>query len=88
LGLRRVVSVAVTAYVLLLFVLLSLASRYLVDEPAGWVFLIGAVAITLLADWIKRATEPLAERAGSTIGGLLNISFGNIGELTLVDCND
>ena len=56
------------AYALLLFVPLSLALRYLVDAPAGWVFLSGAVAITGLADWLRRATEQLAERAGSTIG--------------------
>src|SRR5205807_1604791 len=36
-----------------------------------------------LADWLRRATEPLAERAGRTIGGLLNVSFGNIAELVL-----
>ena len=71
------------AYALLLFVPLSLALRYLVDAPAGWVFLIGAAGITVLANWLRRATEQLAERAGSTIGGLLNISFGNTAELIL-----
>jgi calcium/proton exchanger cax len=71
------------AYALLLFVPLSLALRYLVDAPAGWVFLTGAAAIAVLADWLRRATEQLAERAGSTIGGLLNISFGNTAELIL-----
>ena len=71
------------AYALLLFVPLSLALRYLVDAPAGWVFLTGAAGITVLADWLRRATDQLAERAGSTIGGLLNISFGNTAELIL-----
>ena len=70
-------------YALLLFIPLSLVLRYLVDVPAGWVFLTSAAAITVLADWIRRATEQLAERAGSTIGGLLNVSFGNIAELML-----
>ncbi|HKM68797.1 MAG TPA: hypothetical protein VJX94_01725 [Stellaceae bacterium] len=37
----------------------------------------------MLADWLRRATDQLAERAGSTIGGLLNISFGNTAELIL-----
>jgi Ca2+:H+ antiporter len=37
----------------------------------------------VLADWLRRATDQLAERAGSTIGGLLNISFGNTAELIL-----
>ena len=41
------------------------------------------LAIAILADWIRRATEQLAERAGSAIGGLLNVSFGNTAELVL-----
>jgi Ca2+:H+ antiporter len=77
------VSVEIMAYTLLLFIPLSLAVRYLFDAPAGWVFLTSAGAITVLADWIRRATEQLAERAGSTIGGLLNVSFGNTAELVL-----
>jgi Ca2+:H+ antiporter len=71
------------AYALLLFVPLSLALRYLIDAPAGWIFLSSAAAITVLADWLRRATEQLARRAGSTIGGLLNVSFGNTAELVL-----
>jgi Ca2+:H+ antiporter len=71
------------AYALLLFIPLSLALRYIVDAPATWIFLTSAAAITVLADWIRRATEQLAERAGSTIGGLLNVSFGNTAELVL-----
>ena len=57
--------------------------RYLVDAPPTWVFLTSVVAIAVLADWIRRATEQLAERAGSTIGSLLNVSFGNTAELVL-----
>ena len=71
------------AYLLLLFIPLSLALRYIFDAPPSWVFLAGAAAIAVLADWLRRATDQLAERAGSTIGGLLNISFGNTAELIL-----
>src|SRR5215472_2007864 len=71
------------AYALLLFVPLSLALRHLVDAPPIWIFVTGAVAIAVLADWLRRATEQLAEHAGSTIGGLLNVSFGNTAELVL-----
>jgi Ca2+:H+ antiporter len=71
------------AYALLLFFPLSLALRYLVDAPPTWVFLTSIAAIAVLADWIRRATEQLAERAGSAIGGLLNVSFGNTAELVL-----
>ena len=71
------------AYALLLFIPLSLALRYIFDTPAGWVFLTSAAAITVLADWLRRATEQLARRAGGTIGSLLNVSFGNAAELML-----
>ena len=71
------------AYALLLFIPLSLALRYLIDAPPTWVFLTSLAAIAALADWIRRATEQLADRAGSTIGSLLNVSFGNTAELLL-----
>jgi Ca2+:H+ antiporter len=71
------------AYALLLFVPLSLALRYVLEAAPSWVFLTSAAAIAVLADWLRRATEQLAERAGSTIGGLLNVSFGNAAELVL-----
>jgi len=71
------------SYVLLLFVPLSLALRYFVHAPPIWIFIAAAAAIAVLADSLRRATEQLAERAGSTIGGLLNVSFGNTAELVL-----
>src|SRR6516225_5357958 len=71
------------AYALLLFVPVSVTLRYLFDARPLWVFVTSLVAIAVLADWLRRATEQLAERAGSTIGGLLNVSFGNIAELVL-----
>jgi Ca2+:H+ antiporter len=71
------------AYALLLFIPLSLALRHIFDASPSWVFLTGAAAIAVLADWLRRATDQLAERTGSTIGGLLNISFGNTAELIL-----
>ena len=37
----------------------------------------------MLAAWIRRATEHVASRVGTAIGGLLNISFGSVAELTL-----
>ena len=70
-------------YVLLSFIPVSLALRYLLDVQPIWVFVAGAAAIGVLADWVRRATEQLAHRAGATIGGLLNVSFGNIAELVL-----
>ena len=64
------------AYARLVFIPLSLFLRYFPAAEPLWVFLTGIVAIAVLADWIRRATEQLARRAGSTFGGLLNVSFG------------
>jgi Ca2+:H+ antiporter len=47
------------------------------------VFITAAAAIIPLAEWIRRATEQIAERAGPAIGGLLNVTFGNAAELIL-----
>ena len=61
---------------------LSIGLRYAGASPAI-LFVAGAAAIVPLADWIRRATEQVAARAGSAIGGLLNITFGNAAELIL-----
>ncbi len=48
-----------------------------------WVFVFAALALLPLAAWMGRATEELAARAGSTVGGLLNATFGNAAELII-----
>ena len=68
---------------LLLLVPLSLALEYAVGAPPIWVFTTAILAIVPLAEWIRRATEQLAHRAGSAVGGLLNVTFGNTAELVL-----
>ncbi len=68
---------------LLLLVPLSLALEYLFGAPPMWVFASSVAAIVPLAEWIRRATEQLANRAGSAVGGLLNVTFGNTAELVL-----
>src|SRR5271166_5047945 len=68
---------------LLLSVPLSLALHHFSLAGQQWVFLSGLVAIGVLADWVRRGTEQVAEHAGSAIGSLLNVSFGNIAELVL-----
>lgn len=67
---------------LLLLVPLSLALAYF-HAPPVYVFLSAAAAIIPLAEWVRRATEQVAEHAGSVIGGLLNVTFGNSAELIL-----
>ena len=47
------------------------------------VFATGAIAIAILADWVRRSTEQLAHRLGPAVGGLLNVSFGSLAELIL-----
>ncbi|WP_296313754.1 calcium/proton exchanger [Pseudomonas sp.] len=53
------------------------------EVKAPWIFLAGAIAIGVLADWVRRSTEHLAARVGPAIGGLLNVSFGSLAELIL-----
>jgi Ca2+:H+ antiporter len=77
------ISAAIGKAVLLLSVPLSLALQYSGLVGPQWVFLSGLVAIGVLADWVRRGTEQVAEYAGSTIGSLLNVSFGNAAELVL-----
>ena len=51
--------------------------------PGTWIFVASALAILPLAGLMGRATEELAVRAGSTVGGLLNATFGNATELII-----
>ena len=68
---------------LLLFIPVSLILEYAVHPGPVWVFLTAVVAIVPLAEFIRESTEHLAERLGSAIGGLLNVTFGNMAELIL-----
>src|SRR5919199_4181508 len=67
---------------LLLLIPISLAMHFM-HAPPLVVFIASALAIVPLAEWIRRATEQVAEHAGSVIGGLLNVTFGNSAELIL-----
>ena len=77
----------VTAGQLLRYLPLALIPLPLVLRQAGagptLVFAAAAAAIVPLADWIRRATEQVAARAGGAVGGLLNVTFGNAAELIL-----
>src|SRR2546423_7167801 len=69
-----------TFFYLLLLLPLALLLYYLHAPPLA-VFASAALAIVPLAEWMRRATEQIALRAGSVIGGLLNVTFGNMAEL-------
>jgi Ca2+:H+ antiporter len=68
---------------LLMFVPISLVLAYWVHPSPIWIFVTGALAIVPLADRIRRATDSVASRAGSSIGGLVNVTFGSAVELIL-----
>ena len=48
-----------------------------------WVFIAAAVSLIPAAGLIGAATEHLARRAGPTLGGFLNATFGNAAELII-----
>ena len=68
---------------LLLLVPISLVLSVIDAIPRTFVFIAATLAIIPLADWVRHSTEHVAARAGSAIGGLLNVSFGNAPELIL-----
>ncbi len=68
---------------LLLLVPLAPVLHYVLAASPVWTFVAGAVGIGVLADWARRATEQLAAKTNSAVGGLLNVSFGSIAEIVL-----
>lgn len=68
---------------MLLVVPTSLVLAYLVHAPPLVVFGAAILGIVPLAEWIRRATEQMAHALGPAIGGLLNVTFGNMAELLL-----
>jgi Ca2+:H+ antiporter len=73
----------VTFTLLLVLVPLSAALAYLAGVSSPWTFASGIAAIVPLAEWVRRATEHLARRAGPAVGSLVNVTFGNTPELAL-----
>src|SRR3954464_10209415 len=68
---------------LLLLVPISVILAMIDAVPRVLVFATAILAIVPLAEWVRNATEHVAARAGSAIGGLLNVTFGNAPELIL-----
>jgi len=69
-------------FVLLLLAPAAIVAHYL-GAPAVIVFFLCAAAIVPLAKFIGEATEELAGRTSSAIGGFLNATFGNATELII-----
>lgn len=68
---------------LLLLVPATAGAASLTGSESLWTFVAATLGVVPLAEWIRRATDHLARRAGPAIGGLLNVSFGNTAELVL-----
>lgn len=69
-------------YALLIFIPIAIAVRFL-HLGEVWLFITAAAAIIPLAKILGTATEELAMRVGSGVGGLLNATFGNAVEMII-----
>jgi Ca2+:H+ antiporter len=69
-------------FVLLIFFPIAIGAHFLAVSPTI-VFFLSALAIVPLAKYLGEATEELASRTTSTLGGLLNATFGNATELII-----
>jgi Ca2+:H+ antiporter len=69
-------------YSLLVFIPIALSVRFF-HLGDVWLFITSAAAIIPLAKILGTATEELALRVGSGIGGLLNATFGNAVEMII-----
>ncbi|KQP80284.1 calcium/proton exchanger [Methylobacterium sp. Leaf117] len=68
---------------LLVLIPASAVLKYLIGASPLLVFGSSALAVAVLAEWVRRATDQLADRVGPALGGLLTVSFGSIAELVL-----
>jgi len=68
---------------LLIFVPVALAVRLLAPERSVLLFAASCLAIVPLAGLMGRATESLAAKVGTGLGGFLSATLGNAAELTL-----
>jgi Ca2+:H+ antiporter len=70
-------------YWLLVLVPITLGVRYLAPSHQTLIFGLSAAAMIPLAKLLSDATEQLAARTGAVFGALLNVTFGNAGELVI-----
>jgi len=68
---------------LLVFVPITIWLEYFGPKNETLLFVTSCLAILPLAGWLGHATEHIAARAGQSIGGLLNATFGNAAELII-----
>jgi Ca2+:H+ antiporter len=81
-GPERASILQIAIYALLLFIPIAFIVSFL-HLGELWLFITSALAIIPLARILGAATEELAARVGSGIGGLLNATFGNAVEMII-----
>jgi Ca2+:H+ antiporter len=70
-------------YWFLLLIPVALAVHFQMSSAHTLVFALSAASMIPLAHLLSQATENLSARTGPTIGALLNVTFGNAGELLI-----
>src|SRR3954449_1701360 len=70
-------------YWLLLLIPVALGVHFAMPAAHTLVFGLSAASMIPLAHLLSEATENLAARTGPTFGALLNVTFGNAGELVI-----
>lgn len=68
---------------LLVLVPVTFLLRHFTHLSDTWIFLLSALAMAPLARLLSEATEQLAMHTGASLGALLNVTFGNAGELVI-----
>lgn len=68
-------------YWLLVLIPVVIAIRYIFPGQQTAIFLLSALSLIPLASLLSDATDQLAAHMGPTMGALLNVTFGNAGEL-------
>ena len=69
-------------YFLLIFVLIAIVLEYIHAEQLI-LFVVAAISLIPLAKLIGDSTEHLASHYGTTLGSLLNVTFGNAAEIII-----
>jgi Ca2+:H+ antiporter len=70
-------------YLILIVVPVAIAMNFLMPERHTLVFAMACASMIPLAWLLSESTEQLATRTGPTVGALLNVTFGNAGELVI-----
>ncbi len=70
-------------YILAPMIPIALILEFIVHADAVVLFVTSTLGVIPTAALMGRATEELAERSGPGIGGLLNVTFGNLPELII-----